>query len=218
MAAFLVGDSLETAWSTVAKNFWLCCGCVVGVFLVPGVSEALLLSFVDSITKGEANSWPLLKLVMSLAVFLLQSGLQVGILHTALKLLDKGEADLSDLLACVDKVPSYLLSTLVFMILVTVGFWLLLVPGIFLMMRLGFYPFLIVDKGMGPIEALKYSYEITKGSTWKLFGLLVMLVLIFIAGLLCLIVGLIPAAAMSVLAVAFTYRQLTTDKVEAVSR
>lgn len=216
MAAFLIGDALETSWSVVRKNFWLCCGCGLGVLFVPCVSAGIVGGFVNALTNSQANSWPLFTMLLNLAIFVLQSGLQVGICYTALKLLDTGKADLFDLLSCIRKVPSYLIATFIFTIVVSIACWFLLIPGVYLTMKLGFYPFAIVDKEMGPIEALKYSYAITKGSTWKVFGLLVMMILILVAGLLCLVVGLIPAGALCVLAVAFTYRQLTTDKGELV--
>jgi uncharacterized membrane protein len=43
------------------------------------------------------------------------------------------------------------------------GFILLIIPGIILSIRLGFFDYLIVDKNSRIVESLKKSWEITKG-------------------------------------------------------
>lgn len=55
---------------------------------------------------------------------------------------------------------------------------ILTIPGIYLIIRLQFYKFFIIDKDMGPIPALKASWKITKGHFWKLVQYLLAIVLI----------------------------------------
>ena len=50
--------------------------------------------------------------------------------------------------------------------------------------------FVVIDKGLGPIEALKDSKAITYGYKWDLFLLSVVLLLLNMAGFVCLIIGL----------------------------
>jgi len=78
-------------------------------------------------------------------------------------------------------------------ILVLVGLLLLILPGLYLLVKLAFVEYLVVDRRMGTIEALKESWHMTEGREGTLFALLAMSVLIFLGGLLLCIVGVIPA-------------------------
>ncbi|MFO0722572.1 MAG: hypothetical protein U1E65_02235 [Myxococcota bacterium] len=78
--------------------------------------------------------------------------------------------------------------------------------------RFNFAPFLIVDRNMGAIEALKTSWQLTGkqlGMTivWYLITLVLML-----AGLLALCIGIIPASWVAVAFWAEGYRQITGAK------
>jgi hypothetical protein len=50
------------------------------------------------------------------------------------------------------------------------GFILLIIPGIYIAIRLSFTIYALVDKGRRGRAALKESWEITKGRFWALFG------------------------------------------------
>ncbi len=98
---------------------------------------------------------------------------------------------------------------LLYSIVVLIGFVFLIIPGIFLASRLHFFDFLIIDKDMRPVEALKKSYEITKGYTWKIFLLLfVAAPFFFILGAMAFFVGILVAAPVIFLAQAFFYGRL----------
>ena len=57
----------------------------------------------------------------------------------------------------------------------------LMLPGIYVIIRLQFYKFFVIDKDMGPIPALKSSWKITKGHFWKLAQYLLVIAIINIA-------------------------------------
>lgn len=78
-------------------------------------------------------------------------------------------------------------------ILVVIGLFLLIVPGLYLLVKLAFVEYLIVDRKMGAIEAMKESWRITDGREWTLFGLMGMSILIGFAGLLLCLIGIVPA-------------------------
>jgi hypothetical protein len=88
------------------------------------------------------------------------------------------------------------------------GFILLVIPGIILMIMLEMYPYFIVDKNMGPIESLKASRTLTKGVRWQLFCFGVLLILFNLAGLLCLVVGLLFTFPATSIASVYVYDQL----------
>jgi hypothetical protein len=105
-----------------------------------------------------------------------------------------------------------LLGSICYGLAVMGGLVLLIVPGIILMVMLQMYLYLIVDKGLGPIAALRRSRVITKGHRWWLciFGLL--LLLLNLAGFLCLVVGLFFTIWTSSIAMAYVYDRLEHDR------
>ena len=77
--------------------------------------------------------------------------------------------------------------------MIAIGFILLIVPGIYLMLRYGQFMYAIVDKDMGVMESLSYSSSITTNNRMNLFVLALLSLVIIIAGALALLVGLIFA-------------------------
>lgn len=89
---------------------------------------------------------------------------------------------------------------------VLLGFFCLVVPGIILAIRLSFVSYLVIDRKLGPLEAIHESWEMTRGHSWNLFGMGVAAVLAAILGLLCLVVGVLVAIAWIYCAHAVYYR------------
>lgn len=102
----------------------------------------------------------------------------------------------------------YLLGAICYGLAVMGGMILLIVPGIILAIMLQMYIYLIIDKGYGPIVALKRSRVITKGSRWQLFLFGGLLLLLNIAGFLCLLIGAFFTMSISSIAMAYVYDRL----------
>ncbi len=89
-----------------------------------------------------------------------------------------------------------------------VGLILLIIPGIIWAIQFCFYDYLIVDRGFGPVDALKKSSEITKGVKLDLFVFGMLLGIINLLGFICLVVGLFVTIPTTMVAMAFVYRKL----------
>ena len=94
-------------------------------------------------------------------------------------------------------------------IAILLGLILLIVPGIILGILFMFVGYLVIDRGVGPVDALKQSWALTKGSRWKLFLLSLALLGINILGILALLVGLLVSVPVSFLATTHAYRVLS---------
>ena len=92
-----------------------------------------------------------------------------------------------------------------------IGIPLLLVLGVIVSLMFIFSGFLVIDRGLGPIEALQESHRITRGYKWSLFGLSLLLLLITLAGLLAFIVGIFVSAPVALLALTHAYRVLSSE-------
>lgn len=89
---------------------------------------------------------------------------------------------------------------------IVLGLICLIVPGIILMLRLGAYMNAMVEKDMGIIDSLKYSWNLTRGNGLNLFVIFLFSILVIIAGCIALIVGLLFAFPMMMLMWTVAYR------------
>jgi uncharacterized membrane protein len=76
-------------------------------------------------------------------------------------------------------------------LIVIIGLIFLIIPGIYFACKLAFVPYLVVDRKMGCIKAIEESWRMTGGYGWKVFLIGLLAIPIFIAGLICLGVGVI---------------------------
>gem|GEM_PF-2273881 len=110
-----------------------------------------------------------------------------------------------------NRVIPLLLGGLCYGLVVLGGFILLIIPGIIFMIMFQMYMYLIIDKGLGPIASLKRSRVITKGNRGRLGVLGLLLILVNLAGFLCLVVGLFLTIWTSAIAMAYVYDRLEHD-------
>ena len=87
-----------------------------------------------------------------------------------------------------------------------IGMVLTTIVYIGLLLRFGFTPLAVVDRDLGLVEALKYSAAITRNNQLKIFGLGVMMFLIYLGGLIACCVGIFFAIPMALLAGTAAYR------------
>lgn len=76
-------------------------------------------------------------------------------------------------------------------IIVGMGFVMLIVPGIIFACRLAFVPYLVVDREMDVMDALRVSWDMTRGYGWQIFLMGFLSIFVVIAGIICLFVGVI---------------------------
>jgi uncharacterized membrane protein len=99
-------------------------------------------------------------------------------------------------------------ATLLQGIIIVVGFILIIVPGIIAALMLCFTQLLVVDRKLGPLEALKESYHMTKGHLLQLFLFMLSLILLNIVGAILLLVGLLVTVPITLLAIAHVYMKI----------
>ncbi len=79
-------------------------------------------------------------------------------------------------------------------VIVVLGIFMLIVPGIIFACRLAFVPYLVVDREMDVMEALRVSWDMTRGYGWQIFFMGFLAFFIVILGLICLFVGVFISA------------------------
>lgn len=108
------------------------------------------------------------------------------------------------------------LANLVTLAVIIIGFIFFIVPGIIVACRLAFVSFLVMDKNMEPMAAIEKSWAMTKGHGWRIFGMALLAIPIFIAGLICFIVGAFVAFVWIKSAFASLYHAIDLEEEKAL--
>lgn len=194
---FSRNQALSFGWSKMKENLSLFIVLCVSSFFVGTIQESL----------HQAHSFATCFVAQGLQ--LVHALMTMIWLKAALMLHDGEEVmEVAELVPRSQQFLNYLLAAVLYVLVVAAGLVMLVVPGLLFAVRYGFFGFLMVDKQMEPIAALKRSAELTRGLTAELlmFGLL--LVGVNILGALALGVGLLATLPTSVIAAAYVYRRL----------
>jgi uncharacterized membrane protein len=210
MNGFSAGSCIRFGWETFKKRPWFLIGAYILFFVVVGLISAALNLLI--------NYGAVLALVSAVARLAVDMLVGMGTIAFTLKAHD--DIEHLTLMDFWRPYPfwKYVGSTVLFGIISIVGFVLLIVPGIIWSIMFGFAGYLVVDKKMWPIEALKESKRITYGYKWELFWLGILTLLILLLGAVCLLVGIFVAYPVTILAIAHAYRTLEARSMNSSGR
>ncbi|MDP2719898.1 MAG: glycerophosphoryl diester phosphodiesterase membrane domain-containing protein [Dehalococcoidia bacterium] len=93
--------------------------------------------------------------------------------------------------------------------IIIIGAIFFIVPGIYFACKFAFTPYLVVERKMEAIEAVKESWRLTQGHGWTIFFMLLLAILISIAGFLVFIVGIIFSVMLINMAFASLYHSVS---------
>lgn len=204
MKKFQIRETLSYGWETAKAHLPF----FVVVILITGA-----VNFAPNILlRGIREEVPILSGLLSLALWLISMLVSLGAIKISLKIVDKKNAEIADLFNGYDQLLNFVIASIIYAILVGIGLILLVVPGVIFGIKYHFYSYLIVDKHLGPLEALKRSGDITKGSKWNLFLLGLASGLVNVVGFLALGIGLFITIPLTMLAYAHVYRKLLASK------
>ncbi|HEX5615186.1 MAG TPA: YciC family protein [Acidimicrobiia bacterium] len=112
-----------------------------------------------------------------------------------------------------DRLGDYIVASILYSLAVGIGFVLCIIPGIIAAVLFAFYPYFVLDKNMGAIDALSASSNLVRANTGSAVGLLVVAFLLFLLGAVLCGVGLLVTGPVSLLMTAYGYRVLTNQSV-----
>lgn len=104
------------------------------------------------------------------------------------------------------------LANLLMIALIGIGIVCLIIPGIIIACRLAFTPYLVMDRGLDPIQAVEESWRLTRGHGWTIFFMAFVCIFIMIGGFICLIFGALVAAMWIKSAFATLYQSVLIEK------
>lgn len=139
----------------------------------------------------------------------------IGITQILLKISRGSQTNFGEILGGKKYFWRFIVGNLLYGLIVFAGFILLVIPGIIWQYKYSMFSYLIIDKDMQPMEALKESGRIMNGNKWKLFFLQILMLPVIITGFLFFGVGIFVAIpVVTLMSVAF-YRIVVGEKVTA---
>ena len=94
-------------------------------------------------------------------------------------------------------------------IIILIGLFIFIIPGIFFAVRLCLVPFFLADKKeLSVIDTLDLSYNTTRGKEWKILVFFLKSIIILALGFLCLLVGFLWAFPCFMTSFAIFYESL----------
>lgn len=175
------------------------------ILIIVGLLSAPV-SFIQDYNSFDSPGMIMLQLFAAAYLFLVVPVFDFGADLIYLRGVRNEKIDFSELINGFKK--NYLhiiLANLLVFAIVGIGLVFLIIPGIILACRLSFVTFLVMDKGMEPVEAVEKSWTMTSGYGWKIFGLFLLAIPIFIGGLICFLVGALFAVIWVQTAIAALY-------------
>ena len=215
-------------------NFWFFVGLGI-VLLVISLSGQILGQVMENYPEKFP---PFLSLALLLMTFVIEIILGIGLIKIVLGFCDSLKPRFSTLFNGWDCFWRYLGAGLLYCLIVGGAFiactlpltllsvsmrtpWFALVafiaasiPIAILLIKFSLCFYFVIDRGLGPIKALKASSWATKGAEWSLFVFGILCGLINLLGFLCLFVGLFATFPTIMVAMALVYRDLSAQTPE----
>ncbi len=188
---FSKAEAIKFGWETTTGNIGL---------LVLGWIIFMAIAAMPAIA---TESW----VVMAVA-WVFDMVIWMGLIKMTLRFVDGDRGELADLFSTFPLIFGFLVASIAVGLVAMVGFCLFVIPGIYWSIRLYMFPWVLVDKEVGPFEAMRLSWEMTRGSCWNFFLLALLLGLINILGMMAIFIGLLITVPLSIVAVGYTYRRL----------
>jgi len=148
---------------------------------------------------------------ISITALLVQLFLALGFTKIMLYLVDDRAVEVNDLINNGRIYFSYVVAHFMYIIAVGIGLFLLIIPGIYLALRLLFYPYYIIEYGDPSYIAMQKSWQATEGWTLELFIFGVCVLGLNFLGALCFGIGVIVTYPITTMATAIVFKGLDNE-------
>jgi hypothetical protein len=147
-------------------------------------------------------------------ILLLQRPIEYGMAFAHLKAARDDKLEVKHMFDVFKNYWNAVLANILVGLIVIIGLIFFIVPGIFLACKLAFVPYIVVDRKLDVIEAIKESWNLTDGYAIDVFVIALLAIPITIGGLLLFFVGIIISIIWIRLAFASLYHAVSIAKGE----
>jgi hypothetical protein len=198
-----IEESIAVGWAVTKKRF-------LPIFLY--TSLALFLAFLPSALAAMAHDFLerniLFVLLLSLVTVVFVSVSTLGIIKMNIAFKRGQDFTFDDFLSVGNCLLNYVGAIILSAIVVGTGLLFFIIPGIIFAIRLSVTDYFIVDRKMGPLQAMSASWTATRGCVGMLILFAGTMQLLMTLGTLVLVIGMIPAYMVMMVARAQVYDRL----------
>lgn len=206
---FSVSECFVVGWRRFKEHAWFLIGMSLLMWVVAFVSAFL----VETVYGHIEPTRSILDLLSSLVYY----WLCFGMVLVTLKIVDGQPVTWGDMFVLDRRFVFYVLGIILYGFVVVLGLLALIIPGVYLALRYGFFWYGIIDGKKGVFDAFHESAEITRGVKWQLVLFALATIGVMLLGFFLLGVGVLVATPVTMLASAHLYRVLLSQSPKAVA-
>ena len=199
----LTRTTFAEAWHTFMKRPWFLAGCTLLLIIISAMSGSIAQNVSDT-----APAWTALVIVL-LDFFIVQMLVSMSFITMGLKALDQIDTLRFNDLWAPHPFIAYLVAYVIMTIVEVTGFAMYKIPGIIATILLIFMPFLVMNRMLSPIQALKESYRMSSKHFLEVTFLLGAVLCVNVLGAVLLGFGLLVSIPVTVIALARAYHTLS---------
>ena len=188
-----------TSWKYTKSQIWVLAGLFIGYFIL-----TMIISLFGMPAQGSLVG----KIIVNLISLVFSCVFILGYIKNLFQTLDGEEPQFSAYGQQSRKIITYFIANLLFGIAVGIGTILLVIPGIYLYLRLQFFSMFIVEEDCGIIESLQKSWEITQGQIMPLLLLWLVMIGLIILGCILFFIGLFITIPLIYMMQCYAFRKL----------
>jgi hypothetical protein len=195
---FSIRGALKEAWNLFKKHAW---------FFIGIAAVSVILNFIG----GGKNTPGIISFILTIAAFIWS----IVLIKFSLAAADGKEESLSfnkikEMLPTGKQTLGFLGLALLGGIIIIGGFILLIIPGIYIAIRLSLANLSFIDKNEGIKKALRSSWDMIKGGTfWTAVLVMITSVFLYMIGIVLFGIGILVTYPLAMILMAKFYRALT---------
>jgi len=210
--ALNIGEALSYAWTKFTQN----AGPLILVMLVVFVGLAVV-SFVNLALRSTIHGvfGFIVISILTTALYLVVAGiLQIGLWRSALAVTAGQPVELAKVFSTEELGP-YIIATILFGLMVSIGLFLCVIPGIIVAFLGFFYAYFVLDQRQGPTDAIRSSFKLVSDNLGTLIPFAIVVYLVYLAGVILCFIGVLVTGPIALIATAYAYRKLNGQPVAA---
>lgn len=216
---FSISGVMSEAWSlvngtkaTVTGGMAIMYAIIFGITMIMGIISAILIPMMIGASPDNPDAVMGISMVLQTAIQVIVMAITYPFTAALILIGIRRSVGLhisfSMIFSCFNRIFSLLALNILLLVLVTIGFVCLVIPGIYLLVSYIMAMPLLVEKDMSIWQALETSRKAVSKKWFKIFGLLAVVFLIMMVSVIPLGIGLIWTMPFSFIAIGILYREM----------
>lgn len=210
-----VGNALSYGWAKFKENLGPIILLTV-ILLAASVVLSILGSVLDRAVFGTNDDVSVTQstrsVFSSLLGFIGQAFFGAMVVRAGLDITEGRAVEVGSIFRRINFGPVLILAILV-AIIETIGFFLLIIPGLIAILFLYFATYFLLDQNLGPFDAIKASFNLVRRDLGKALVWAIVAFLVTVVGVCLCCVGLLVTVPIATIGTAYTYKKLTGQPV-----